>query len=178
MTLRQVARLADVSNFAPHEWSGAAYQVADVQRKYEALGVTANKSAARTSRSCGLTYTPLLTLAEDGSSRRAQARGGPHPRCFVAPGTRLRYARGGNRALPGPRGRRRAVLLGVDEFRGRRDGAALRGRSGAGRPPARCRPPRRPTELAGQPTPAGLRPAGLSPACRARATDAGGCLRR
>ena len=32
VTLRQVARLADVSNFAPHEWSGAAFEVIDVAR--------------------------------------------------------------------------------------------------------------------------------------------------
>ncbi len=32
-----LARFADVSNFAPHEWSGSAFEISDVKRKYAAL---------------------------------------------------------------------------------------------------------------------------------------------
>lgn len=65
VTLRQVAMYADVSNFAPDEWAGSAYEPTDVQRKYDALRRhcadvgRAYDSVLRTH------FTPLLTLAED-----------------------------------------------------------------------------------------------------------------
>jgi alkanesulfonate monooxygenase SsuD/methylene tetrahydromethanopterin reductase-like flavin-dependent oxidoreductase (luciferase family) len=37
VTLRQVARYADVSNFGAHEWVGSAFTLEDVQRKLAAL---------------------------------------------------------------------------------------------------------------------------------------------
>jgi alkanesulfonate monooxygenase SsuD/methylene tetrahydromethanopterin reductase-like flavin-dependent oxidoreductase (luciferase family) len=77
VTLRQVARLADVSNFAPHEWSGSAYQVADVQRKYEALRRHCQEVGRPYESVLRTHYTPLVTLAEDDASldrKRAQAR--------------------------------------------------------------------------------------------------------
>jgi alkanesulfonate monooxygenase SsuD/methylene tetrahydromethanopterin reductase-like flavin-dependent oxidoreductase (luciferase family) len=77
VTLRQVARLADVSNFAPHEWSGAAYQVADVQRKYAALRHHCEAIGRPYESVLRTHYTPLVTLAEDGASleqKRAHAR--------------------------------------------------------------------------------------------------------
>jgi len=77
VTLRQVARLADVSNFAPHEWSGAAYQVSDVQRKYEALRRHCEEVGRPYESVLRTHYTPLVTLAEDEASlerKRAQAR--------------------------------------------------------------------------------------------------------
>ena len=138
VTLRQVAEFADVSNFAPHEWSGAAYQITDVQRKYRVLWEHCQAVGRAYESILRTHYTPLLTLAEDGPSVERKRGCGPHTRCFVAPGTGLRYGQRGNRALPGPRGRRSAVLPGVGELSGRRDGADLRGRSGAGR--QRCPP--------------------------------------
>jgi alkanesulfonate monooxygenase SsuD/methylene tetrahydromethanopterin reductase-like flavin-dependent oxidoreductase (luciferase family) len=37
VTLRQVAQYADMSNFGPHIWTGSAFQLEDVQRKYDVL---------------------------------------------------------------------------------------------------------------------------------------------
>jgi alkanesulfonate monooxygenase SsuD/methylene tetrahydromethanopterin reductase-like flavin-dependent oxidoreductase (luciferase family) len=37
VTLRQVARYADMANFGPHEWVGSAVTLADVRRKCDAL---------------------------------------------------------------------------------------------------------------------------------------------
>jgi alkanesulfonate monooxygenase SsuD/methylene tetrahydromethanopterin reductase-like flavin-dependent oxidoreductase (luciferase family) len=77
VTLRQVARLADVSNFAPHEWSGSAYQVADVTRKYEALRRHCAEAGRPFESVLRTHYTPLLTLAEDDAGlgrKRAEAR--------------------------------------------------------------------------------------------------------
>ena len=64
-TLRQVAELADVSNFAPHEWAGSAFDVSDVARKYGVLRdhcVAAGRPYQSILRSH---FTPLLVLAED-----------------------------------------------------------------------------------------------------------------
>jgi alkanesulfonate monooxygenase SsuD/methylene tetrahydromethanopterin reductase-like flavin-dependent oxidoreductase (luciferase family) len=64
-TLRQVAELADVSNFAPHEWAGSAFDVSDVARKYGVLRdfcAAAGRPYEAVLRSH---FTPLLVLAED-----------------------------------------------------------------------------------------------------------------
>jgi alkanesulfonate monooxygenase SsuD/methylene tetrahydromethanopterin reductase-like flavin-dependent oxidoreductase (luciferase family) len=62
-TLRQVAAHADVTNFGAHEWSGSAFEVADVRRKYEVL-TTHCAAIGRDPRSILRShYTPLLTLA-------------------------------------------------------------------------------------------------------------------
>jgi alkanesulfonate monooxygenase SsuD/methylene tetrahydromethanopterin reductase-like flavin-dependent oxidoreductase (luciferase family) len=37
VTLRQVAQYADMSNFGPHVWTGNAFRLEDVQRKYDVL---------------------------------------------------------------------------------------------------------------------------------------------
>jgi alkanesulfonate monooxygenase SsuD/methylene tetrahydromethanopterin reductase-like flavin-dependent oxidoreductase (luciferase family) len=77
VTLRQVARLADVSNFAPHEWSGSAFQVADVKRKYEVLRRHCEEVGRPYDSVLRTHYTPLLTLAEDDADlarKRAGAR--------------------------------------------------------------------------------------------------------
>jgi len=77
VTLRQVAQWADVSNFAPHEWSGSAFQIADVERKYAALRDHC-KAVGRPYESILRShFTPLLTLAENESAlerKRANAR--------------------------------------------------------------------------------------------------------
>ncbi len=64
-TLRQVAELADVSNFAPHESAGSAFDVSDVARKYGVLRdfcAAAGRPYESVLRSH---FTPLLVLAED-----------------------------------------------------------------------------------------------------------------
>jgi alkanesulfonate monooxygenase SsuD/methylene tetrahydromethanopterin reductase-like flavin-dependent oxidoreductase (luciferase family) len=52
VTLRQVAQLADVSNFAAHSWAGSAFTLEDVQRKYAAL--------RRHCEAIGRPYTSIL----------------------------------------------------------------------------------------------------------------------
>ncbi len=77
VTLRQVARFADVSNFAPHEWSGSAFEVADVARKYAALRRHCEEIGRPYDSILRTHYTPLLTLAPDEAalaSKRAAAR--------------------------------------------------------------------------------------------------------
>src|ERR1700744_1854541 len=64
-TLRQVGGPADVSNFAPHEWAGSAFDVTDVARKYGVLRdfcAAAGRPYESVLRSH---FTPLLVLAED-----------------------------------------------------------------------------------------------------------------
>ena len=55
ITLRQVARYADMSNFAPHQSAGSAFDVGDVQRKLGRLKISAPRSDGRMTRSCGAT---------------------------------------------------------------------------------------------------------------------------
>lgn len=77
VTLRQVARFADVSNFAPHEWSGSAFEVADVARKYGALRRHCEELGRPYDSILRTHYTPLLTLAPDDgtlAAKRAAAR--------------------------------------------------------------------------------------------------------
>ena len=64
VTLRQVAQYADVSNFGPHEWSGAAYEVGDVRRKYEALRRHCEALGRPYEAILRSYYTPLLVLAD------------------------------------------------------------------------------------------------------------------
>ena len=77
VTLRQVARFADVSNFAPHEWSGSAFDISDVQRKYSALRAHCEAVGRAYDSVLRSHYTPLLTLAEnedDLERKRRDAR--------------------------------------------------------------------------------------------------------
>jgi alkanesulfonate monooxygenase SsuD/methylene tetrahydromethanopterin reductase-like flavin-dependent oxidoreductase (luciferase family) len=77
VTLRQVAQYADVSNFAPHEWSGSAFELADVERKYRALRAHCEAVGRPYNSVLRSHYTPLLTLAEnehDLERKRADAR--------------------------------------------------------------------------------------------------------
>jgi alkanesulfonate monooxygenase SsuD/methylene tetrahydromethanopterin reductase-like flavin-dependent oxidoreductase (luciferase family) len=76
-TLRLVARYADVSNFGPHEWTGGAYDLAAVRRKYQVLQGYCEQIGRPYDAILRTHYTPLLTLA--GSARelarkRSQAR--------------------------------------------------------------------------------------------------------
>ena len=72
VTLHQVARLADVSNFAPHEWSGSAFTVVDVQRKYEVLWRHCAEVGRPYNSILRTHYTPLLTLAEDEAALKTK----------------------------------------------------------------------------------------------------------
>ena len=77
VTLKQVARFADVSNFAPHEWSGSAFEIGDVKRKYAALRAHCEALGRPYHSVLRSHYTPLLTLAEnerDLEVKRASAR--------------------------------------------------------------------------------------------------------
>jgi alkanesulfonate monooxygenase SsuD/methylene tetrahydromethanopterin reductase-like flavin-dependent oxidoreductase (luciferase family) len=76
-TLRLVARYADVSNFGPHEWTGGAYDVAAVRRKYEVLRGHCDEIGRPYDAILRTHYTPLLTLAESAAElagKRAAAR--------------------------------------------------------------------------------------------------------
>jgi alkanesulfonate monooxygenase SsuD/methylene tetrahydromethanopterin reductase-like flavin-dependent oxidoreductase (luciferase family) len=64
-TLRQVAELADVSNFAPHEWAGSAFDVSDVARKYGVLRDHCASIGRPYESVLRSHFTPLLVLAED-----------------------------------------------------------------------------------------------------------------
>jgi alkanesulfonate monooxygenase SsuD/methylene tetrahydromethanopterin reductase-like flavin-dependent oxidoreductase (luciferase family) len=67
-TLRQVAELADMSNFAPHEWAGSAFDVSDVARKYGLLRDFCAAAGRPYDSILRSHYTPLLVLAEDEES--------------------------------------------------------------------------------------------------------------
>jgi alkanesulfonate monooxygenase SsuD/methylene tetrahydromethanopterin reductase-like flavin-dependent oxidoreductase (luciferase family) len=76
-TLRLVARYADVSNFGPHEWTGGAYDLAAVRRKYEVLRGYCQEIGRPYDAILRTHYTPLLTLAETAhelESKRSRAR--------------------------------------------------------------------------------------------------------
>jgi alkanesulfonate monooxygenase SsuD/methylene tetrahydromethanopterin reductase-like flavin-dependent oxidoreductase (luciferase family) len=76
-TLRLVARYADVSNFGPHEWTGGAYDLAAVRRKYELLRGYCEEIGRPYDTILRTHYTPLLTLAEtprELAAKRAAAR--------------------------------------------------------------------------------------------------------
>ena len=84
-TLRQVAELADMSNFAPHEWAGSAFDVTDVARKYGVLRdycAAAGRPFESVLRSH---FTPLLVLAEDEQqlARKQEAQRIPDPHLTV-----------------------------------------------------------------------------------------------
>jgi len=65
VTLRQVARYADMSNFAPHESAGSAFDVNDVQRKLGRLREYCSEIARPYDSIVRSHYTPLLTLAAE-----------------------------------------------------------------------------------------------------------------
>ncbi|HEY2269070.1 MAG TPA: LLM class flavin-dependent oxidoreductase [Streptosporangiaceae bacterium] len=65
VTLRQVARYADMSNFAPHESAGSAFDVGDVQRKLGRLEQFCAEAGRPYDSIVRSHYSPLLTLAAD-----------------------------------------------------------------------------------------------------------------
>ncbi|MCU1491085.1 MAG: class flavin-dependent oxidoreductase [Acidimicrobiaceae bacterium] len=65
VTLRQVARYADMSNFAPHEWAGAAYKTSDVERKYAVLKQHCLDVGRPYESILRSHFTPFVILAEN-----------------------------------------------------------------------------------------------------------------
>jgi alkanesulfonate monooxygenase SsuD/methylene tetrahydromethanopterin reductase-like flavin-dependent oxidoreductase (luciferase family) len=65
VTLRQVARHADMSNFAPHESAGSAFDVGDVRRKLGRLKEYCSEIGRPYDSIVRSHYTPFLTLAAD-----------------------------------------------------------------------------------------------------------------
>jgi alkanesulfonate monooxygenase SsuD/methylene tetrahydromethanopterin reductase-like flavin-dependent oxidoreductase (luciferase family) len=65
VTLRQVAEHADMSNFGPHEWTGAAYDVARVARKLDALRRHCDDLGRDVDTIVRSHYSPLAVLGED-----------------------------------------------------------------------------------------------------------------
>jgi alkanesulfonate monooxygenase SsuD/methylene tetrahydromethanopterin reductase-like flavin-dependent oxidoreductase (luciferase family) len=77
VTLRQVARYADVSNFGPHEWVGSAFTLDDVTRKYDVLRGYCEEIGRPFDSILRSHWTPLLTLAPSASAlevKRASSR--------------------------------------------------------------------------------------------------------
>jgi alkanesulfonate monooxygenase SsuD/methylene tetrahydromethanopterin reductase-like flavin-dependent oxidoreductase (luciferase family) len=68
VTLRQVAQYADVSNFAPHEWAGAAYKSSDVERKYGVLKRHCADLGRPYDSILRSHFTPFVILAENESA--------------------------------------------------------------------------------------------------------------
>jgi alkanesulfonate monooxygenase SsuD/methylene tetrahydromethanopterin reductase-like flavin-dependent oxidoreductase (luciferase family) len=71
VTLRQVARYADMSNFGAHEWAGGAFDRGDVERKFAALQGHCEALGRQYESILRSHYTPLLVL---GKSREAVER--------------------------------------------------------------------------------------------------------
>jgi alkanesulfonate monooxygenase SsuD/methylene tetrahydromethanopterin reductase-like flavin-dependent oxidoreductase (luciferase family) len=86
-TLRQVAEHADVSNFGAHEWSGSAFEVADVRRKYDALAMHCAAVGRDVTSIVRSHYTPLLTLAATPAAveRKREAARIPDPDLRTSP---------------------------------------------------------------------------------------------
>jgi alkanesulfonate monooxygenase SsuD/methylene tetrahydromethanopterin reductase-like flavin-dependent oxidoreductase (luciferase family) len=77
VTLRQVARYADMSNFAPHESAGSAFDVGDVERKLGRLKEFCAEIGRPYDSIVRSHYSPLLTLAVDEdklAEKKRQAR--------------------------------------------------------------------------------------------------------
>ena len=68
VTLRQVAQFADMSNFGAHEWTGSAFALEDVQRKYDVLRQHCEAVGRPFDSILRSYYTPLLVLAETQSA--------------------------------------------------------------------------------------------------------------
>jgi alkanesulfonate monooxygenase SsuD/methylene tetrahydromethanopterin reductase-like flavin-dependent oxidoreductase (luciferase family) len=76
-TLRLVAQYADVSNFGPHQWTGGAYDLAAVRRKYQVLRGYCEQAGRPFDDILRSYHTPLLVLAESEAelaAKRAAAR--------------------------------------------------------------------------------------------------------
>ena len=75
VTLRQVAQYADVTNFGAHEWSGAAYNVGHVERKYHALHRHCEALGRPYNSILRSYYSPLVVLAETDAALQSKLTG-------------------------------------------------------------------------------------------------------
>lgn len=76
-----------MSNFGAHEWSGGAYDVADVRRKCEALGRHCAALGRPYDAVLRSHYTPLLVLVETRAAldRKKSAARIPDPQLHTVP---------------------------------------------------------------------------------------------
>ncbi len=75
VTLKQVARFADMSNFGAHEWTGSAFALEDVQRKYQALRRHCEAVGRPYDSVLRSYFTPLLVLAATQSAVESKMSG-------------------------------------------------------------------------------------------------------
>jgi alkanesulfonate monooxygenase SsuD/methylene tetrahydromethanopterin reductase-like flavin-dependent oxidoreductase (luciferase family) len=75
VTLKQVAQFADMSNFGAHEWTGSAFALEDVQRKYQALRRHCEAVGRPYDSVLRSYFTPLLVLAESQSAVETKMSG-------------------------------------------------------------------------------------------------------
>lgn len=86
VTLRQVARFADMSNFGAHEWTGSAYDLDDVRRKCEALHRHCDALGRSYHSILRSHYTALLVLTEtEREAEQKRAAFVPNPREHFIP---------------------------------------------------------------------------------------------
>jgi alkanesulfonate monooxygenase SsuD/methylene tetrahydromethanopterin reductase-like flavin-dependent oxidoreductase (luciferase family) len=87
VTLGQVARYADMSNFGAHEWSGAAYDLDDVRRKCTALRRHCEAIGRPYESVLRSHYTPLLVLARTHAAleRKKSSTRIPDPQLRTVP---------------------------------------------------------------------------------------------
>lgn len=86
VTLRQVARFADMANFGPHEWTGGAYDVAAVARKLAVLRRHCDEVGRPYDAILRSYYCPLVVLAPDRAKLQEKtATLRPNPREHFIP---------------------------------------------------------------------------------------------
>jgi alkanesulfonate monooxygenase SsuD/methylene tetrahydromethanopterin reductase-like flavin-dependent oxidoreductase (luciferase family) len=86
VTLRQVARYADMSNFGPHEWTGGAFDGAAVRHKLEVLQGHCQELGRSFDSILRSHYSPLVILAPDEKTlTRKTADYRPNPREYFEP---------------------------------------------------------------------------------------------
>lgn len=86
VTLKQVARFADMANFGAHEWTGGAYNVDDVRRKCEALQRHCEAVGRPYDAIIRSHYTAMLVLCEtEQEAEQHRAAFVPSPREHFVP---------------------------------------------------------------------------------------------
>ncbi|GHO72037.1 LLM class F420-dependent oxidoreductase [Ktedonobacter sp. SOSP1-52] len=77
VTLRQVAQYADMSNFGPHIWTGSAFRLEDVQRKYDVLNSYCEKYNRTPESVLHSYFVPTLQIARTPEELVAKQRLNP-----------------------------------------------------------------------------------------------------
>jgi alkanesulfonate monooxygenase SsuD/methylene tetrahydromethanopterin reductase-like flavin-dependent oxidoreductase (luciferase family) len=86
VTLRQVARYADMCNFGPHQWTGSAYDVESVAHKLTVLRRHCDDVGRPYDAILRSYYSPLVVLATDsGRLQEKAATVRPNPREHFVP---------------------------------------------------------------------------------------------